>query len=217
MYIKYMETSSPKKMVLGHTRAKSPLVAPTAGSGKPQDRNVVSPPKMRLPTPPPHADGVDFHSEISTGLAKLTTKERNRVAILSTPTQTVIHLNETLKPAHDRCRARNQEAFGQLHYGYLLHVGIARIRALTTEDRLALLDRHTHPKIKGKMTSLKLTKSCFLDCQQLWIQMREELWVAGSTQEYGMGELIMMVDEITASTPMKTLREEYVRAILRRS
>lgn len=204
-------------MVLGSTRAKSPFIAPTTGSGKLPDPTMASAPKMRLPAPPSHADGDDFQGEITSGLAKLTAKERNRVAILSTPTQTVIHLNDTLRPAHDRLRARNMEAFGQLHYGYLLHVGIARIRALTTEDRLALLAKHTHPKTKGKMTSLKLTKSCFLDCQQLWIQVREELWVAGSTQEYGMGELIMMVDEITAATPMKTLREEYVRAILRRS
>ncbi|MCB9913285.1 MAG: hypothetical protein H6827_09835 [Planctomycetes bacterium] len=212
-----MENANPKKMVLGHTRAKSPLIAQPASSGKPQDAAVVSPPKMRLPTPPSHADGVDFSTEISTGLARLSSKEQKRVAILSTPTQTTIYLNQTLQPAHDRCRARNKEAFGQLHYGYLLHVGISRIRSLTTEDRLALLERHTHPKSKGKMTPLKLTKSCFLDFQQLWIQVREELWVAGSTQEFGMGELIMMVDEITASTPMKTLREEYVRAILRRS
>lgn len=172
------------------------------------------PPRKTLPT---DALLSDVQNSLAAGMEKMTAKERERTIILSEKTQTIIHLNDDLLPYHDRCRVRSMEAFGCLQYGPLLHVGISRIRAMVVQDRLALIALNTLTKQKGKPTALKMSKACYLDWQRLWIQVREELWIAKDSRSFGMPELIPMVDAITAAMTFAEMRQELVRITTRRA
>lgn len=204
--------SRPIKMVLGTSQ-----VLATA----PVEEKLPTPAKKTSkPTKPVKVDpGIknpEAANEFHAAVQHLPGPDRKRAMVLQERYQTPIQLSPELMPIHERCRTRNEEIFGTLHYGELLHVGISKIRGLTPNERLALVRECTVPHTKPKPTPLIIKKGCWLDWQFLYLQVREELWISGSDQRFGMTELIRMVDAVTKDIPDREIRGEYVRISLRR-